>query len=292
MATVFTRVWIGSVLIVAIVGLLTIDKLSGHGYGAIALVMALGSAGLVEFARMVHPRPVASAGLVLAGAGYLALLGLGYELEPRLHLLLAPWAVLTLYALFFWQLRGAPSAVRFEGLGLTVLGFVYMAFLSGFTLELRFLGPEVGPSAFFFAIAMAKGTDICAFFAGKAFGKKKLVPSVSPGKSTAGFYGAVAGGALIAVLFSVFSPLGKLIPLSLAPGFGVVLSLVVISGDLIESFFKRSAEVKDSASLLPGFGGVLDIVDSVVIVAPAIYFGLYALSAFVPPGTPVSFPGG
>ena len=140
MATVFTRVWIGSILIVAIVGLLTIDKLSGHGYGAIALVMALGSAGLVEFARMVHPRPVASAGLVLAGAGYLALLGLGYELEPRLHLLLAPWAVLTLYALFFWQLRGAPSAVRFEGLGLTVLGFVYMAFLSGFTLELRFLG--------------------------------------------------------------------------------------------------------------------------------------------------------
>ncbi|MEZ6188910.1 MAG: phosphatidate cytidylyltransferase [Planctomycetota bacterium] len=289
MATVITRVWIGAILIAAIVGLLTVDKLTGHGYGAIALVVALGSAGLVEFSRMIAPRPRPGAGLPLAGAVYLALLGLGYELDPRLHGALVPWCLLSLYVLFFWQLRGAPNAQRFEALGLTVLGFVYMGLLSGFTLELRFLGPEVGPSAFFFAIAMAKGTDICAFFAGKAFGKKKLVPSVSPGKSTAGFYGAVAGGALIAVLFSALSPVGRVLPLTLAPGVGVVLSLVVISGDLIESFFKRSADVKDSASLLPGFGGVLDIVDSVVIVSPAIYFTFYALSAFVPPGTPVTF---
>jgi len=288
-ATVFTRVWIGSILIVAVVGLLSIDKLTGHGYGAIALVTCLGSAGLIEFSRLVKPLPTTSAGLAISGGGYLVLLGLGFELDPRLHAWLVPWCLVWLYALFFWQFRGAPSPTRYHGLGLTVLGFVYVALLSGFTLELRFLGPEVGPSAFFYAIAMAKGTDICAFFAGKAFGKKKLVPSVSPGKSTAGFYGAVAGGALVTVLFCALSPLGKLIPLSLAPGVGMLLSLVVISGDLIESVFKRSAEVKDSASLLPGFGGVLDIVDSVMIVAPAIVYTLYALSAFVPPATPVSY---
>ena len=99
---------------------------------------------------------------------------------------------------------------------------------------------------------------------------------MSPGKTTAGFVGAVAGGALITSAFAAWSPVGALLPLALAPGAGVLLALVVISGDLIESFIKRSVAVKDSAKLLPGFGGVLDIVDSVMIAAPAVY-GLFFL---------------
>ena len=104
------------------------------------------------------------------------------------------------------------------------------------------------------------------------------MPSVSPGKTGAGFVGAVIGGVVITAGFARFTAIGELMPMPLVPGIGILMALIVISGDLIESFVKRSVEVKDSANLLPNFGGVLDIVDSVLIAAPPVYFTLYALA--------------
>lgn len=276
--SVKVRTAIGACLIVAIVGLLSLDHATGHGYGVIFLCTALTAAGLREFAFMASPMgPIPGKSLVLAGATYTALKGLGYELDPRLHLLLAPLAVVYAYGVFFACLRGSPTLPRFQGLAATALGFFYLPFLGGYALEARFADPSVGEAAFFYVVAIAKGTDICAYFAGKSFGKTKVVPSVSPGKTQAGFVGAVVGAALITCAFSRWSSLGTLIPLPLAPGIGIVMSLVVISGDLIESFMKRSAAVKDSAKLLPGFGGILDVVDSVVIAAPVVAWTLALL---------------
>jgi len=273
------RIAIGLPLIGAIVGLLAADRATGHAWGVVTIAVLLVGAGLVEFGRLAQSvGPVPTAGLALAGAVTVAIKGLAYELDPRLHALVPAVAVACAYALFFRALRGAPDGERLRGLTATVFGFVYVAFLGGFALDVRFL-PGVGEAGFFYVVAIAKGTDICAYFAGKLLGKTKVVPSVSPGKTVAGFVGAVLGGAGITCLFAAFSPLGAAVPLPLAPGVGALMALVVISGDLIESFIKRAAAVKDSAALLPNFGGVLDIVDSVVIAAPPVYFLLAGLTA-------------
>lgn len=277
------RTTIGSILIVAISGLVYLDHWSGHGWGAITLAVLLVAAGLGEYARMAGTlAPVPTKALVAAGAAYMILKGLAYELDPRLHAFQGPLVIAFAYGLFFLSLRGAPSEERFRGLALTAFGFFYLPFLGGYALDARFLEvavpdmPAVGGAAFFYTIAVAKGTDIFAYFSGKLLGKTKVVPSVSPGKTVAGFVGAVVGGAVITGAFSHFSSLGQVLPLRLAIGAGMLMALVVISGDLIESFIKRSVAVKDSASLLPNFGGVLDIVDSVVIAAPCVVFLLLA----------------
>lgn len=284
--SVKVRTAIGACLIAAIVGLLALDRVTGHGWGVVVLCTLLTAAGLREFSLMAAAvGPVPGWSLVAAGAGYTALKGVGHELQdPRLHALLAPLAVLYAYGVFFACLRGAPSLERFRGVTATAFAFFYLPFLGGYALEARFADPAVGEAAFFYVVAIAKGTDICAYFAGKSLGRTKVVPSVSPGKTQAGFVGAVVGAALITCAFSAWSSLGTLIPLPLAPGVGIVMSLVVISGDLIESFMKRSAAVKDSAKLLPGFGGVLDVVDSVVIVAPVVVWTLALLRRMAPLG--------
>ena len=118
--------------------------------------------------------------------------------------------------------------------------------------------------------------DIGAYFAGRQFGRNKLAPRVSPGKTWEGVLGGVAGAAIVAAvgvtLFEV--PIGPFIGLSLV----TVLASVV--GDLTESLFKRHAGVKDSGSLLPGHGGVLDRVDSVTAAAPIFLVGLERLGLF------------
>jgi phosphatidate cytidylyltransferase len=118
--------------------------------------------------------------------------------------------------------------------------------------------------------------DIGAYFSGRAFGKRKLAPQISPGKTWAGAYGALAAGTLIAVIG------GWLLDVrgaSLA-GLAVLACLTVaasIVGDLVESLMKRHAKVKDSGSIFPGHGGLLDRLDSVFAALPVFAAGLWLL---------------
>ena len=122
------------------------------------------------------------------------------------------------------------------------------------------------------------GADIGAYFSGKAFGKHKLAPSISPGKSWEGVYGALAGTVLIALVASQLLDY----PIS-SPGLFVLFCLVVvilsIVGDLFESLLKRQVGVKDSSHILPGHGGVLDRIDSLIAASPVFTTGMYLLGA-------------
>ena len=130
------------------------------------------------------------------------------------------------------------------------------------------------------AMAVVWIADTAAYFAGRAFGTHKLAPRVSPGKTWAGVYGALAAVAVYAlVLVPLAEAAGRSAPVtSVAVAVWVVCALALVAlsveGDLFESLLKRSAGVKDSASLIPGHGGILDRIDSYLVAAPLYYLYL------------------
>ena len=123
------------------------------------------------------------------------------------------------------------------------------------------------------SLSIAWFADTGAYFTGRAFGKAKLYPAVSPGKTRAGLYGAIGFSAFAGVLASI-TYLPKL-PLVHGVVLGLVAGLLGQLGDLVESLLKRSCGVKDSGVLIPGHGGILDRVDALLFVSPVVY--IYAL---------------
>lgn len=159
------------------------------------------------------------------------------------------------------------------GAGVTVLGPLYIAFLGGFLVAIRvgfenhlYLSTHL--LGFFFLVLM--GSDTGAYFTGKAIGKHKLIPKISPGKTweglVGGFVAAAAFAALATVWFFPELPYQVSIPLA------VVMSGVGVLGDLAESAMKRGAGAKDAAAILPGHGGFLDRLDSLLLNAPLLYY--------------------
>lgn len=136
-------------------------------------------------------------------------------------------------------------------------------------------GHRDGPYLVLYLMVLIWVADSCAYFAGRRWGRVKLAPEISPGKTREGVYGALAGAALCGAVFHALRPeTGSLLMLIL---FSVVVALFSVVGDLFESLLKREAGLKDSGDLLPGHGGVLDRIDSLTAAAPVFLFGLLLL---------------
>lgn len=157
----------------------------------------------------------------------------------------------------------------------TLAGVIYVAWLFSFVIAVLYYPGLDGRWYVFFLFLATKGSDTCAYLAGRAFGRNKLIPRISPSKTREGFMGGLAGaviGGLIGLFwFRNFCPMP---PLSHVLILSIVLGLAGIPGDLFESILKRDAGVKDVAGYLPGLGGVLDVIDSVLWTAPILYFYL------------------
>ena len=143
------------------------------------------------------------------------------------------------------------------------------------------IDPEVGFFYIILCLAAGYGCDTGAYFVGRAYGRRKLAPAISPNKTLEGALGGLIAGALGAVFAkAVFDYLpGRLshdLSYSAAVIFGIVIAAAGIVGDLVESLLKRDAEVKDAGRLLPGVGGVLDRVDSALLAIPVTYYLLLA----------------
>jgi len=141
------------------------------------------------------------------------------------------------------------------------------------------LGITSGTGIFFmvYTLVTVVGCDVGAYFAGRAWGKRQLAPEISPNKSVEGALGGVIAGALFGLstklVFDAFWPdWSAAIPWSAALGFAVLLSVVGIIGDLVESLLKRDAKVKDTGALLPGMGGILDRIDAPLLGLPTMYY--------------------
>jgi phosphatidate cytidylyltransferase len=190
---------------------------------------------------------------------------------PELILIQFILILLTAGALVTATLRGGPFDKMLASTGATVLGVLYIVLLGGHLVATR-TGFEPKLSAhllsFFFLVLM--GSDTGAYYAGRTFGKRKLAPKISPGKTWEGVAGGLLAGLLMATLshFWFFREL----PLKLALPLAGAMVVIGILGDLAESALKRGAKAKDAATILPGHGGLLDRLDSLLFNAPLIYY--------------------
>ncbi len=149
----------------------------------------------------------------------------------------------------------------------SVLNIIYPGLFASFVIRIAFIHNAAWYILFFFLLVF--GSDTFAYFFGIAFGRNnKGIIKVSPNKSVAGFIGGILVPAVFGMLSSYIFP--EIFSYTIAEGFlvGAVTAALAAAGDLIESSFKRSAEVKDSGTIVPGRGGILDSVDSIVMAAP------------------------
>ncbi len=150
-----------------------------------------------------------------------------------------------------------------------VSGLVYIAGPWSFIFRILYHPPADGRWLIFALFLIVKGGDILAYLVGKAVGRHKLIPRVSPGKTWEGAAANLAGGVAGGVAAWGLFPCGLTLPRALL--LGAVLSAAGQAGDLAESAMKRGAGVKDSGGFIPGMGGILDVVDSLLLALPAMY---------------------
>jgi phosphatidate cytidylyltransferase len=242
---------------------------------AVALVVALLEFWMLARKQQIRADPVA--GVLGASALFTVLYFTEPHRPPDLKAIVIVLILLTVCSLVAAMLRGAPFERMIGSSGVTVLGVMYIVLLGGHLVAVRTgFAPLLSKHllAFFFLVLM--GSDSAAYYGGRAFGKHKLAPTVSPGKT---WEGAVAG-MLASLLLAAASHYWFFpeLPLRFGLPLAALMNVVGILGDLTESALKRSAGTKDTAQILPGHGGMLDRIDSLLFNAPLIYY--FALAYF------------
>jgi phosphatidate cytidylyltransferase len=185
------------------------------------------------------------------------------QIESRICLYFIPAFVL-MALLLYQYIRYGTSAVL-ANCGASYFSIIYLGLLGAFVLAVRI---DFGPWALLMFVFVVKSADIGAYSFGSLFGKHKFSPEISPGKSWEGMAGAVATATIVAILFAISC---DIMVWWLAVIFGSCFAFIGQMGDLAESMIKRDAKQKDSASRVPGFGGILDILDSPLLAAPFAY---------------------
>lgn len=166
--------------------------------------------------------------------------------------------------------------IRFEHVTASFLGFVYIPVILALFVLLR----EKSLYYVIFVLIAAWGSDTCAYFAGRAFGKHRMAPVLSPKKTWEGFAGGILGAVVLAIVFAlIFREKLSLLP---APILSVslvtaVASVAGVAGDLFASAIKRTFGIKDYGKIFPGHGGMMDRIDSMIFCTPVIYFAFEVL---------------
>lgn len=233
------------------------------------------SAGLFEFYSLTKRLELKAD----AGVGYIAGMALfvGFVFDApakQPDLILATVAIFVIALLTSQMFRfRADFSKMLAGVGVTLLGVMYVAFLGGFLVAIRmgFDGrPNLSTHLLGYFILVIFASDTGAYFMGRAIGKHKLAPTISPGKTYEGLAGglmASAGAAAVATWW--FFPE---LPYPWSIALAVTLAAIGVLGDLAESALKRGSGAKDAASILPGHGGFLDRLDSLLFGAPILYY--------------------
>ncbi|MGZ8272927.1 MAG: phosphatidate cytidylyltransferase [Burkholderiaceae bacterium] len=261
------RVVTAVVLLVLLVGALAWSALAFEFLATVVVAIALG-----EWMQLVGwPRTVAVAGAAVFGVALLFIAFVAPEWIDRALLPLSLLATIVWGALALLLLQADAMALRMPRGASTVLAVLMTA--AAWAALVHFL--LEGVVVLFSVLLIVWLADTAAYFAGRAFGKRKLAPHISPGKTWAGVVGAIVAVIAVALIARRVAPdahlLSNLLLGNLGVGGAVLLAAVVmvsVVGDLFESLLKRQAGVKDSSRLLPGHGGVFDRVDALLPTLP------------------------
>ncbi|MFN4260051.1 MAG: phosphatidate cytidylyltransferase [Gemmataceae bacterium] len=282
-----TRIWMGAVLIGLTVGVLWIDHRLTPWYPfLLALVLGLALAGCRELRELLAPSLRPAAWLCYVGVTLIVLanwlphvLGDGDDGGTAW-----PWIAGALAA--FVMLVFLVEMASFEQpggstprLAVAVWMIGYLGLLPSFLAQLRWLGDGTettastrGTLALALVIFVPKMGDTFAYFTGRFLGRHPLTPRLSPKKTWEGAAGGLTAAVVTTLVIRQFGPI--LPQVWSALGFGLTVGLAGMFGDLAESLIKRDCQKKDASQVVPGFGGILDVVDSILFAAPVAYWWL------------------
>jgi phosphatidate cytidylyltransferase len=281
------RFLLGTTFIAALVGLMVADYHAAQaGSWLIFLALVLAVAAAQEVVTLFAAGGYAPLSSVVYGGSLLVVASNAVPMfflqasdDPSLGRL--GWPLSAFAASFLFALIGEMARYQQPGgvivrAALATFGVAYVGVLLSFAVQLRVLGgPVDGMVAIIALVAVVKMSDIGAYTVGRLIGRHKMAPKISPGKTLEGAAGAIVFALLAAWLVFTFLPrwlpcVHQQRPWAWAM-FGVVVGVAGILGDLAESLLKRDMGRKDSSQWLPGFGGVLDLLDSILFAAPVAY---------------------
>jgi len=286
------RLFFGTLMTVSFTGIVMLDgwldgmkfeirnsKFEIPGGAVIGILIAvLIVLGQIEFSNLAAAknlrifRPVSTvASILLAGTWYwpqiicseFGVRSSMFEISAHFYLLFLLAFVLLVLLLYQYIYYGTTAVLA--NCGVNCLSIIYLGLLSGFVLAIRI---DFGIFALLMFVFVVKSADIGAYAIGTLVGKHKFSPKISPGKTWEGMAGAAAGATIVALAFAASF---DIMVWWSAAIFGFCFACVGQAGDLAESMMKRDAQRKDSAKAVPGFGGVLDIIDSPLLAAPFAY---------------------
>ena len=264
MSPLLSRLAVVVVLLPLVIGVVYLGGWWLFGLAVLGGLIALHE--LYAIARQARP-------LLLAGYLGFVLALLGEELGGVPWLLGGILSTLLLSFLVFGLSHERPSATA--SFGVTILGVVWIGGGLGSLLLVRDI-PEYGFWALIAVLFAVFAADTAAYVVGRAIGRRKLAPAISPGKTWEGFIAGVVAGTVVAFLI-LYRDRDDFLSMPESLGLGAIVALASVAGDLFESAVKRDLQVKDSGSLLGGHGGMLDRLDALLFAGPA---ALYAILAF------------
>lgn len=242
-----------------------------NNYVFIAVVCFLTAGGLYEFFYMVKKKDVPIYSYVGIFIGLLIPISIftRFELTKNWELL---FIVIGFLLILFMQFARQDNRHAILGLSTTLFGVLYVSWFFSFLVKIRFLLPGVeGMKLLGFILAVTKSGDVGALLIGSLFGRHPLSPKVSPNKTIEGTLGGICVSSLVALALQSFLPAEINFPWWQIALMGAFFGSLGQLGDLSESLIKRDCGVKDSGKLMPGLGGVLDMIDSLLFSAPAFY---------------------
>jgi len=250
----------------------------------IFIMVFLGLTGLAEFYGLAEKRGLVCfkwcglfGGLLLMLGTFLNLTGqIGTSGSPaRVNDFETGFIILFVLGLCVRQFVSRNSIAGMTAISATLFGLMYVPWLLNFVQKINFFPGVDGKFYVLYFIVVTKFSDTGAYAVGSLIGRNKMIPRISPGKTWEGFGGAILVSTAASVAFAHFFG-AKMMGMNFrhAVILGIVLSITAVIGDLIESLFKREAGVKDSGRLIPGIGGILDLLDSLLFNAPIMYLYL------------------
>lgn len=239
----------------------------------IAILIILGQLELSRLAKaknlMIFTPAAIVASILFAGTWYWRQL---IEIPPVMYMALL--SVFSLMALLLYQYCRFGTSGIIANCGANYFSIIYLGLFSAFVMGIR-IDAGLWPLVMF--IFVIKSSDIGAYAIGSSFGKHKFSPNISPGKTWEGMAGALATAVIVSLLFAMTC---DIMAWWQAVIFGIGFAFIGQVGDLAESMMKRDARQKDASNNVPGFGGILDIVDSPLFAAPLAYL-FFKCSAFI-----------